>query len=152
MKHIADLFARIFLSFIFLYEAYDSIIYFEVTKVKMSEYGLTGNQDLMLRAAIVLLIIGGLLLLSGYRSSFGVVLLLIYWVPVTFIVHPFWVESQDCMVSVSCFERVEEYRRIQGILFMKNLAIIGGLLMVWVNGSGRYSIKRLFATTKVPNV
>jgi len=33
---------------------------------------------------------------------------------------------------------------------MKNLAIMGGLLMVVVNGSGKYSVKRLFATTKVP--
>jgi putative oxidoreductase len=34
---------------------------------------------------------------------------------------------------------------------MKNIAITGGLLMVWVNGAGRYSIKRLFATFRVPN-
>ena len=33
---------------------------------------------------------------------------------------------------------------------MKNLAVIGGLLIVMVNGSGRYSIKRLLATTHVP--
>jgi len=44
-----------------------------------------------------------------------------------------------------------EIQREQSILFMKNVAIIGGLLLVFVNGSGRYSIKRLFATTKVPN-
>jgi putative oxidoreductase len=42
-----------------------------------------------------------------------------------------------------------EVRRLQAILFMKNIAITGGLLMILVNGSGRYSIRRLFATTRV---
>jgi len=40
-------------------------------------------------------------------------------------------------------------QRIQAIMFMKNIAIMGGLLMIIVNGSGRYSIKRLLATLKV---
>jgi uncharacterized membrane protein YphA (DoxX/SURF4 family) len=40
-------------------------------------------------------------------------------------------------------------QRIQAIMFMKNLAIIGGLLMIIANGSGRYSIKRLLATLRV---
>jgi putative oxidoreductase len=137
MKDFADLIARCLLSFIFLYEAYDSIFYAKETKAKMAMYGLTWNPDFLFYSAVTLLILGGLMLLTGYRSSFGVVLLLIYWVPVTFIVHSFWNDP-------------EPYKRMQAILFMKNLGITGGLLMVWVNGSGRYSIRRLFATTRVP--
>ena len=137
MKSIVDLLGRIFLAFIFLYEAYDSIFYFQETKEKMTSYGLTWNQDLLLVGAIILLILGGSLLLLGYRTGFGVILLLLYWVPVTFIVHSFWNDP-------------EPEARLNGILFMKNIAIIGGLMVVWVNGSGRYSIKRLFATTRVP--
>jgi putative oxidoreductase len=136
MKDIVDLIGRVFLAFIFLYEAYDSIFYFEATKAKMTYYGLTWNQDLLLISVIVVLILGGTLVLLGYRSGFGVTLLLLYWVPVTFIVHSFWNDP-------------EPEKRLQAILFMKNVAIIGGLLIVWVNGSGRYSIRRLFATTKV---
>ncbi len=150
MKDFVDLLARVLLAVIFFYEAYDSAVYFKATKLKMAEYGLTANQDLLLVGAIILLVLGGTLLLLGYRSSFGAVLLLLYWIPVTFIVHSFWNDPKDCLIHFDCIERVEEYRRIQGILFMKNLAIIGGLLMVWVNGSGRYSIRRLFATTRVP--
>lgn len=145
------------LAFIFLYEAYDSIFFFKETKLKMTEHGLSWNQDILLYGAIALLILGGLMVLTGYRSSLGAFLLLLYWVPVTFIVHDFWNLQKECPVEFTCFDLkgkeitvLEYYRRTQSILFMKNIAIMGGLLMIWVNGSGRYSIRRLFATTKVP--
>ncbi|MCB0621462.1 MAG: DoxX family protein [Saprospiraceae bacterium] len=137
MKDIVDLIARLFLATIFLYEAYDSIFYFKETKHTMTSYGLTWHQDFLLVGAIILLVVGGILLLIGYRSGFGVLLLLLYWLPVTFIVHSFWNDP-------------EPEKRLQAILFMKNIAVVGGLLMVWVNGSGRFSIRRLFATTRVP--
>ncbi len=136
MKDVIDLLGRIFLSFIFLYDAYDSIFYFKETKEKMTEYGVTWNQDFLLFGAIFLLVFGGILVLIGYRASFGAVLLLLYWVPVTFIVHSFWNDPEDI-------------KRLQAILFMKNIAIIGGLFMVLVNGSGRYSVRKLFATSRV---
>jgi len=137
MKNITDLIGRVFLSFIFLFEAYDSIRFFQNTQEVMTTFGITWRQDLLLSGAIMILILGGTLILIGYRSSFGSILLLLYWVPVTFIVHSFWNDPPELFGG-------------QSIQFMKNLAIIGGLLMVLVNGSGRYSIKRLFATSKVP--
>ena len=153
VKNFIDLLGRILLSFIFLYEAYDSIFFFNETKAKMDFYGLTWKPDLLLYGAIVLLVLGGFMILSGYRSSLGSFLLLLYWIPVTFIVHDFWNVPMACKMSVSCPELqmngTEVFRRMQGIFFMKNLAIVGGLLMVMVNGSGRFSVKRLFATTKV---
>jgi len=107
-----------------------------MTKDTMQLYGLIWRQDLLLIGAIILLLLGGLMVLIGYRSSFGSILLLLYYIPVTFIVHSFWNDP----VKV---------QRIQAIMFMKNLAIIGGLLMIIANGSGRYSIKRLLATLRV---
>ncbi|MBK7871841.1 MAG: DoxX family protein [Saprospiraceae bacterium] len=136
MKNIIDLIGRILLSFIFLYDAYDSIFYFKATKVKMTAYGLTWNQDFLLIAAIFLLILGGLFVLLGYRARFGAILLLLYWIPVTFIVHSYWNDP-------------EPERRLQALLFSKNLAIIGGLLMVWANGTGKYSVRKILATTRV---
>ncbi len=137
MKDILDLIGRVCIAFIFIYDAVDSIWYFKETKAKMASYGLTWQPDLLLIGGIFLLLSGGVLILIGYRSSFGAVLLLLYWVPVTFIVHSFWNDP-------------EPVRRLQATLFMKNVAIIGGLLMVLVNGSGRYSVRRLFAKIKVP--
>ena len=136
MKDIIDLIGRILIAIIFLYEAYDTAFYFEETRATMESYGLTWNQDLLLIGSIICLILGGVLLLLGYRPGLGSFLILLYWIPVTFIAHSFWNDP------------IEE-QRIEAILFMKNLAIIGGLMLVYVNGSGRYSIKKLFATTKV---
>lgn len=136
MRDITDLIGRIFLSAIFLFEAVDSTLYFEKTKQTMSVYGLHWNQDMLLYGAILFLVMGGLMVLLGYRSTLGAILLLIYWVPVTFLVHDFWMYPKEEL-------------RIQSILFMKNIAIIGGLLMLVGKGSGRYSIKRLLATTRV---
>lgn len=137
MKDIADLIGRILISFIFFYEAYDSIAFFESTKQTMSDYGITWQQDVLLLGAIFILILGATLLLIGYRSGFGAFLLMLYWIPVTFIVHSWWNDPPGI-------------QRTEAILFMKNIAIIGGLLLILVNGSGRFSVRRLFATTRVP--
>lgn len=137
MKHWIDLIARILLSTIFFWEAYDSIIYFDAVKRTMTNYGITWNQEFLLVTVIIVLILGASFVLLGYRSSTGAILLLLYWVPVTFIVFSFWNDP------------VSE-RRLQSILFMKNIAIIGGLLMVVVNGTGRYSIKRMIAASRPP--
>lgn len=136
MKGLLDLVGRILISTIFLYEAYDSITWFKTTKETMTTYGLVWRQDLLVTGAIILLVLGGIMVLIGYRSSFGSILLLLYYIPVTFIVHSFWNDP----VNV---------QRIQAIMFMKNLAIMGGLLMIIVNGSGPYSVKRLLATLRV---
>ena len=103
----------------------------------MTEFGINWRQDLLLSAAIGVLILGAVLILFGYRSKLGATLLLFYWVPVTFIAEAFWQETGV------------EFREAS-ISFMKNIAIIGGLLMIYVNGAGKYSIKRLFATSRVP--
>lgn len=137
MKHLLDLLGRIFISLIFLFEALDTAWYFQDTKDKMTSYGLTWNQDLLLYSAIFLLSMGSILVILGYRAKLGALLLLAYWVPITFIVHSFWNDPVDL-------------QRIQSILFMRNLGIVGGLLFICVNGSGKYSIRRIFATSKVP--
>ncbi len=136
MRDVTDLVGRILLSAIFFFEAIDSAIYFEKTRESMTHHGLTWNQDMLLYGAILFLLLGGTMVLLGYRSSLGAILLLMYWIPVTFIVHDFWTYP-------------EEQIRLQKILFMKDMAIIGGLLMLLGKGSGRYSVKRLLATTRV---
>lgn len=77
------------------------------------------------------------MLLFGYRARLGAVLLLLYWVPMTFIAHAYW-------------QYEEPARRLQALLFTKNIAIMGALLLVWANGTGKYSIRRILATTRVP--
>jgi len=138
MKDIFDLLGRILLSFIFFFEAYDYFAYERMNKEAMTIYGLTWNQDFFLYGAIFLLLVGAISLLLGYRMRTGAVLLLIYWIPLTFIVHDFWTEPADSV----------EYR-LQSILFMKNIAIMGGLLIAATHISGKYRLRRIFATTKL---
>lgn len=137
MRDITDLIGRIFLSAIFIFEAIDSMLFFGKTKDAMTEHGLNWNQDLLLYGAIFMLTMGGIMVLLGYRSTLGALLLLLYWVPVTMIVHDFWNAQTNLDL------------RNESILFMKNFAIIGGLLMLVGKGSGQYSVRRLFATTRV---
>lgn len=136
MRDFIDLLGRIFLSAIFIFEALDSIWYFEKNKHSITQYGFQSNLDTLLYISIFLLLIGGLCVLLGYRTTFGSVLLLCYWIPVTLVVHDFW-------------NAPKEELREQSILFMKDVAVIGGLLMLIGKGSGRYSMRRLLATTRV---
>ena len=138
MKDIFDLLGRVLLSFIFFFEAYDYFAYESLNKKAMTIYGLTWNQDFFLYGAIFFLFVGALTILLGYRMRLGAILLMIYWVPMTFVVHNFWNE-----VSTS-----PEYR-LQSILFMKNMAIFGGLLITATHTSGKYRLRRLFASTTV---
>ena len=137
MKDIFDLVARILLAGIFIYEAVDTVIFFHETKAKMSAFSILWQQDVLLVTSVVILSLGGILILLGYRVGLGGFLLLAYWMPVTFIAHSFWT-----------FPEAEW--RIEALIFAKNLAISGGVILLMINGSGRFSIKRLMTVTRIP--
>lgn len=137
MKDIADLVARIFIAIIFLYEAFDTIAFYENTVNTMSDYGITQYQDWLLIPAIGCLIIGGLLVMIGYYANIGAILLLIYWLPFTLLVYDFWNEPVDT-------------QRITALAFMRNMAVAAGLLLLVANGSGKYSVKRLIHVMRLP--
>ena len=137
MYHVFDLLGRLMMSAIFFYEAIDSIMYSEQTRTTMADYGILWSQDLLLYGSIVMLFIGALMLLVGYRVKFGVWLLLIYWLPVTFIVYSFWNDPV-------------ELQRMNAIFFMRNIAVAGGLLIIASHGAGKYSIRRLTRVSRLP--
>ena len=137
MSHVFDLLGRMLMSAIFIFEAIDSIMYAEQTKMTMAQYGIMWRQDLLLYLSITMLSIGALMLLTGYRVKFGVWLLLLYWLPVTFIVYSFWNDPV-------------EVQRLHAIFFMRNMAIAGGLLMIASHGAGKYSVRRLLTLSKIP--
>lgn len=138
MKDIADLLARIFISFIFLYEVYDMIGFYNNNKLTMTTYGITWQQDVLLIGVLLFLIVGSLLVLFGYYANIGAFLLLFYWLPFTMIVFSFWNDP-------------EEIRRINSLQFMHNMAICGGLLLLIANGSGKYSVRRLIHVLRLPD-
>lgn len=67
----------------------------------------------------ILLLLGGLSVLSGIFIGWGIGALLVFMVPVTFTMHNYWKETDPIM------------KMNQRISFMKNMAIIGFLLMAF---------------------
>src|SRR3981189_2784228 len=76
----------------------------------------------------VLSIAGGLSILLGYRAKLGAWLIVLFLVPVTFMMHKFWL-VQDPMMA-----------QIQMILFMKNVSMLGGALLISQFGAGPFSL------------
>lgn len=137
MKDIAELLARILIAFVFIYEALDALVFFSKTKATMTAYGITWQQDILLKGIIGILLLGGILVLIGYFARLGAGLLLLYWLPFTLIVYSFWDDAP-------------EFKRVHALYFMRNLALCGGLFLLIANGAGKYSIKRLIYTLKLP--
>ena len=75
----------------------------------------------------VLAIAGGLSILLGYRARLGAWLLVLFLVPVTVTLHNFWAVSDPMM------------HQIQQVMFFKNVAMIGGALLITYFGAGPYS-------------
>ncbi len=77
---------------------------------------------LLLITATLFEIIGGLLVILGVKEKLGAALLILFLIPVTLIMHPFWFEQGPM-------------QEMQTIMFLKNLAILGGLLLILVFGA-----------------
>ena len=83
---------------------------------------LTPWTPFLLIGATLLELVGGLLLLLGVREKLGASLLILFLVPTTVLIHQFWFAEGGL-------------REVQQIMFLKNLAILGGLLMVLLYGA-----------------
>jgi putative oxidoreductase len=136
MKDIIDLLGRLCLSAIFFFEAIDTSTSRTKTYALMTHYGFTWQQDFLYNSAIGALILGAILVAIGYRVGFGAILIMCFWIPVTFTVYSFWMANAD-------------HRNFEMVMFMKNIGVMGGLLVLASNGAGKYSMKRLLATTIV---
>src|SRR5260370_34805742 len=76
----------------------------------------------------VMAIAGGLSVLLGYRAKLGAWLIALFLVPVTLMMHKFWLVQNPMMAQ------------IQMILFMKNVSMLGGALLISQFGAGPFSL------------
>jgi putative oxidoreductase len=76
----------------------------------------------------VLAIAGGLSILLGYRAKLGAWLIVLFLVPVTLMMHRFWLVQDPTMAQ------------IQMILFMKNVSMLGGALLISQFGAGPFGL------------
>ena len=76
----------------------------------------------------VLAIAGGLSILLGYRAKLGAWLIVLFLVPVSLMMHKFWTVTDPMMAQ------------LQMILFMKNVSMLGGALLISQFGAGPFSL------------
>lgn len=138
---ISIFFARLFISLIFLVSGFDKLLNWSQTEQSLMEalaewqnYAsfsesiqslltfLVPWSTVLLTLAVLFELLGGLMVLFGYREKLGATLLLLSLIPVTLLFHSFWF-----------FEGPT--RELQLTMFLKNLAILGGLLIVAIHGA-----------------
>ena len=86
----------------------------------------------LLVAAIGFEIVGGLLIMAGLKTRWGAVLLIIFLLIVTPIFHRFWAFKPD---DAQYQEQMNN--------FMKNLSVLGAMLILLARGGGLCSVDNL---------
>lgn len=76
----------------------------------------------------VLAFVGGLSIVLGYRAKLGAWLIVLFLVGVTPMIHKFWVVTDPMMYQM------------QFVMFMKNVSMLGGALLITQFGSGPWSL------------
>ncbi len=117
VNHYLSLLVRIFLSTIFLWSGINKIMKPLATIENMSAHGMPLT-SIFLVAAIALEILGGLSVLLGVKPRWGATMLVIFLIPATLIFH------------------TDLNTEIEQAMFLKNLAMLGGLLMLIQYGGG----------------
>lgn len=118
---------RVLLSGIFLMSGIGKIPAWNQYAARMENEGMVAV-PLFLAAAILFEVLGGLSVLLGLWARLGAAALLVFLVPTTLIFHDFWTYVDP------------GERQAQMMHFVKNLAIMGGLLMVVAQGAGCCSL------------
>lgn len=88
---------------------------------------------ILLGGAIAFLIVGGALVLVGYKARLGATLLLIFLILATYFFHDFWTVKDLA---------AKEFQMIQ---FLKNLSLAGAMLFIIANGPGAGSLESVFS-------
>jgi len=133
--------ARLFLSLIFLIEGFQKLFnWYDTEKSLMDALADWQNYasfseplqnfltvlvpwaSLLLVAGVVFELLGSFFLLIAYREKVGVTLLILFLIPTTFLFHSFWFFDGPV-------------RELQMTMFLKNLAILGGLIFVAIHGA-----------------
>lgn len=128
LKQFGPLVGRVLLASIFVVSGYGKIGGFAGTSAYMTSKGLPFVSALLV-LTIVIELGAGLMVMLGIKARWAATALVLYLIPVTVIFHDFW-----AVAAASA--------QMQQIMFMKNLAIMGGLLLVAAFGAGPYSVMR----------
>jgi putative oxidoreductase len=127
-KDWAALLGRILLAGMFVISGYGKIPGFEGTVGYIAAKGLPVPQ-LLAAIAILIELGGGLAILLGWKTRWAALALIVFLIVITPIFHGFWAVPPEQVMA-------------QKINFMKNVSILGGMLLLFAFGPGRYSVER----------
>ena len=140
LQNVVALLARLVLSPLFIFGGVNHLLNWNGTIKFMTSKGMGMESvfgssspmvgQVLLAGATALLILGGLSLLLGFHARWGAVLLIVFLIPAALIFHDYW--HYDGQIQ-----------QLQMTNFMKNITIIGGLLMVVAFGAGTWSFDGL---------
>jgi putative oxidoreductase len=114
----------------------------------MASEGVPAPQ-ILLSGAIVFLIAGSLSLILGFKARIGATLLLVFLMLATYFFHDFWTIPSEAMWVLSTNSVVKmPVQQMEMISFMKNLALMGAMVFIMVNGTGPMSLDNRSSSTQ----
>ena len=126
LNRYGPLAGRILIALIFIFAGFGKITGFEGTVGYIASKGLPLPQ-LAAIGAIIVELGGGIMLVLGWKTRWAAAAILIFTALAALFFHDFWASSP-------------EQAQGQMIHFMKNMAMIGGLLFVVIHGGGPISL------------
>jgi putative oxidoreductase len=123
---IVSVAGRVLISVIFLVAGTNKLLAFKVFAGMLASKGFPLATAAM-ATAVAIELLGGLAILFGFRTKVVAWIIFLYLIPTTLTFHNFW--------AMQGMARTDNQ-----IHFLKNLAIMGGFLLLAANGAGRYSL------------
>jgi len=123
---ITTVLARVLLALMFVASGISKLTGIEGTAGYIASAGLPAPQLLALGAGL-LEVVAGTMLIVGWQARWAALALAAFTLVASVLFHNFWAMPAD-----QAF--------MQQLMFMKNLAVVGGLLFVFAQGPGRASI------------
>ena len=123
MTNILDLVARILISALFLLNGVFKISNYDGTVGWMEGFGIPG---ILIIPAIIMEIVGPILIILGYKAKIAAGLLSLFCIATAVIFHN---DFSD---------------QVQLGSFLKNVALAGGFLFIFINGTKDFSLDKKF--------
>ena len=123
MANVLDLLGRILISTLFLLNGIFKINNYDGTIEWMESFEIP---EIFLIPAIILEIVGPILIIIGYKTKLAAGLLSLFCIATAIIFHN---DFSD---------------QVQFISFLKNIALAGGFLILFVNGAKNFSLDNKF--------
>jgi putative oxidoreductase len=126
LENIGNLVGRIALAALFLPAGLNKLAAIEGTSGYFSSLGLP-MVAVLVWLVIAIEVLGGIAILIGYQTRLVAIGLAIFTLLASIAGHAFWAAPADAVF-------------IQQLLFLKNVAVMGGLLVLASTGAGSLSI------------